>query len=128
MHDIADVNDVRKLVESFYKKVLQDELIGPIFNKIIKESEWPKHLEIMVNFWRTNILFQKAYEGNPMKVHIAVDAKAEGKLSQAHFDRWLKLWRETIDENFTGENAETTKKRAGDMAKLMLYKIESARS
>ena len=127
MHDIHTVTDIRKLVYAFYDKVLNDDLLGPIFNRVVEKDQWPAHLEIMVNFWQTNILFEKSYKGNPMAAHTKVDNKVNHIISQLHFDRWLQLWDKTIDENFEGSNADITKKRAVDMAKLILYKIEQGR-
>ncbi len=127
MHDITDVTDIRILVHAFYKKVLNDDLLSHIFNQVVEESQWPGHLEIMVSFWQTNILFEQTYKGNPMQVHIKVDAQVNHIITQSHFDRWLELWHQTIDENFSGENADITKIRAKDMGKLILYKMEQSR-
>lgn len=127
MHDIHNIDDIRTLVQRFYEKVMLDELLAPVFNAVVEKSQWPEHLEIMVNFWQTNILFEQSYKGNPMAAHIKVDTKVNHSIRPAHFERWLQLWHQTIDENFSGETAEITKKRAGDMAKLILYKIEQER-
>ena len=127
MEDISSIDDIRTLVYRFYEKVMKDELLEPIFNKVVEKSQWPGHLEIMVSFWQTNILFEQSYKGNPMLAHIKVDTKINHGITPAHFERWLQLWKQTIDENFSGETTEITKKRAEDMAKSILYKIELGR-
>ena len=49
--------DVSLLVRTFYAKVRKDELLGPIFNGIIKD--WETHLELLTDFWETNLFFKR---------------------------------------------------------------------
>ena len=42
MKEIISISDIKLLVDSFYDKVREDELLADIFNDIIKEK-WPKH-------------------------------------------------------------------------------------
>jgi len=49
-------------------------------------------------------------------------------LSEAHYERWLQLWGQTIDLLFAGEKAEEAKKRAGMMMQLIRFKTEAART
>src|SRR5690606_24757315 len=96
---IETIDDIRLLVDTFYGKARQDSLIGPIFNDVIGD-QWPVHLEKMYRFWQT-VLFDKehTYFGAPFPPH------AKLPVNQEHFDTWLGLWHETIDEFFTGERA-----------------------
>ncbi len=43
MKDIQDPKDIQYLVDSFYKKVLQDDVIGYIFTEVVAIS-WEKHI------------------------------------------------------------------------------------
>jgi hemoglobin len=45
------------------------------------------------------------------------------KLTPEHFDRWLLLFKSTIDENFEGEKAELAKQRAISIATIMQLNI-----
>ena len=47
--DISTVEDVSQMVNSFYKLIQQDALLGPIFNERL-EGKWDIHLEKMVRF------------------------------------------------------------------------------
>ncbi|MCF4101405.1 group III truncated hemoglobin [Gillisia sp. M10.2A] len=118
--DIEDAEDIKQLVDSFYKKVQQDELIGYIFNDVAKVN-WEKHLPIMYNFWETLLLEKTSFTGNPMLKHRMLSKKTP--LAQEHFDRWLKLWYTTIDASFVGSVAEAAKTRSKSIADLMWYKI-----
>jgi hypothetical protein len=44
-----------------------------------------------------------------------------------HFEKWIELWKKTIEENFVGENADMAIYKAENIAKLMAYKMEMAR-
>lgn len=81
---------ISRLVRSFYGKVRQDELLGPVFDARIRE--WGSHLARMDAFWSSVALMTGIYHGGPMEKHqsLPIDAR--------HFDRWLKLFRETAHE------------------------------
>ncbi len=115
--DLNSLENIKLMVDSFYGKIQKDNLLGPIFNGIIKD-EWPKHLEKMYGFWQTVLLNKRAYSGSPFPPH------AKLPVEKQHFDTWLKLFRETIDENFKGEKADEAKWRAEKMAEMFHYKIE----
>jgi len=114
---ILKLEDIKLLVDSFYTKVREDELLAPIFNKRIGER-WPAHLEKMYKFWQTVLLKEHTYFGSPFPPHAMLP------IDKTHFDQWLALFDKTVDENFTGEKAEEAKWRAGKMAEMFRYKIE----
>lgn len=47
-------SDIDVLVDTFYERVQQDAVIGPIFNAQIED--WPAHLALLKNFWAAVIL------------------------------------------------------------------------
>ena len=114
--DIANIADVRLLVDSFYGKVREDKVIGPIFIGAIGEH-WPAHLDKMYRFWQTVLLGEHTYFGSPFAPH------ARMPLEDRHFEAWLGHWNATVDELFHGPKAEEAKWRAGKMAEMFLSKI-----
>lgn len=114
---IKSIAEVKILVDAFYTKVQKDDLIGPIFNRIIQDK-WPEHLEKMYRFWETVLLNEHTYQGSPFAPH------AKLPLEKEHFERWLALFFETVDEEFEGEKAKEAKWRANKMAEMFHYKIE----
>jgi len=84
---------VRAVVDSFYAQARRDPVIGPVFNRVIAEPEWPRHLATITDFWSSMLLGTGRYFGRPMPKHIAIP-----ELSDAHFARWLALFRETVEE------------------------------
>ena len=57
-----------------------------------------------------------------MGAHFPINEKVA--MEKHHFNTWLKLWKETIDQLFSGEIAESAKNKAENIANLMSYKME----
>jgi len=118
--------DVLWLITSFYDKVRKDELLGPIFNGLIKD--WPHHLEHLTTFWCNQLFIERGtYKGDPIAIHKEVDEFADHKIDEYHFGRWLNLWVQTIDELFEGDNAFILKNRARKMSTHIHLSIFSSR-
>lgn len=111
--DIIDRNDVITFVDRFYDKVKGDALLGPAFAHV----NWQNHLPVMYNFWSSMLLDDQSYRGNPLQRHFQLPIGTE------HFNRWLQLFKETIDENFSGGNASEVKIRAQAIAHVFQIKM-----
>tara|TARA_R100000027_G_scaffold66841_1_gene63668 strand:+ start:670 stop:1065 length:396 start_codon:yes stop_codon:yes gene_type:complete len=114
---IIELDDIKLLVDSFYGKVREDKLLAPIFNNRIGEK-WPEHMEKMYRFWQTVLLGEHTYHGSPFVPH------AQLPVDKEHFNQWMILFNQTIDEHFRGDKAEEARWRAGKMAEMFHYKIE----
>lgn len=122
MPDITTPHDLHQLVGSFYDRVRQDALLGPVFDSRIAPEAWPAHLETITGFWTAALLGQDGgYRGNPGARHIRLPIEA------AHFERWLLLFGQSVDDMFVGEKAEEIKLRAARLGELFQFKIDSAR-
>jgi hemoglobin len=119
MNDIEKRQDIEKLVNSFYEKVLADSSISHFFIDVVPVN-WEKHLPVMYDFWES-IVFEKAlYKGNAMQAHVHLNQKA--KLEKQHFEQWLALFTKTVDELFSGPKAELAKTRALSIATVIQMK------
>lgn len=85
-------SDLQRLVDRFYARVQEDELIGPLFNAAV--GDWPEHLEKLGSFWSSVMNTSGRYKGNPMAAHL----RHASSITPPMFDRWLCLWRETARE------------------------------
>jgi hemoglobin len=81
---------IERLVHTFYGRVREDELIGPIFNA--KVADWDDHLAKLCAFWSSMVLRTGRYDGRPLRPHLMLPL--EGR----HFDRWLDLFERTAGE------------------------------
>jgi hemoglobin len=118
--DLAGRADIERLVNTFYDKIRDDELLGFIFDDVAK-IDWAAHLPKMYAFWETVIFRSAGYTGNPLAVHARlVPLTAMGR---PQFDRWLEIFTATVDGLFSGENADHIKSAASDMANVIHAKI-----
>lgn len=113
MTEIQTRSDIILLMDRFYEKVKQDQLLAPVFAHL----DWPKHLPIMYNFWSSMLLGDQSYQGNPFQKHIGLP------IGPQHFEQWLRIFTTTIDENFTGAIAEEAKGRAQSIAGIFQHKL-----
>lgn len=118
--EILDLKDVKLLVDAFYDKVRNDSYLAPVFNERIGDR-WPQHLEKMYKFWQTILLEEHTYFGSPFTPHALLP------VDHSHFQTWMSLFTQTLDELFVGEKAVEAKWRAGKMAEMFEYKIEHYR-
>lgn len=112
-------DDIKLMVDSFYERVRKDDLIGPIFDEIVK-VDWETHLPRMYTFWETVAFQQAGYKGDPIGKHQAVARQVA--LKAVHFERWLLLFDETVDALFDGRIAEMVKHRAQIMSHAIMFK------
>ncbi|MFS4466776.1 group III truncated hemoglobin [Maribacter sp. 2210JD10-5] len=118
---ITDRDDVQTLVRTFYSKIRKDDTLGPIFNNII--VDWEAHLELLTDFWETQLFLKRKYHGNPVTAHQEMDEKMHHSISSEHFGLWLNIWFETIDTLFEGETAWIAKNRAQKMSTMLYLQI-----
>src|ERR1700754_4186708 len=114
--DITDRSDIQLLIDSFYEKVKKDPLIGYLFNEVAK-VDWPHHLPRMYDFWESVIFQTAGFNGNPMAAHIRLHQQSP--LKKEHFEQWLTLFKQTVDEHFEGEKAELARQRAVSIGTVM---------
>jgi hemoglobin len=118
-HDITNLEDIKLFVDEFYVKVKDDEVLGPVFNGVI--TDWGPHLEKMYMFWNAALFGVAGFKGNPFAKHAPLPISAE------HFNRWLDLFKSTIDERFEGPIALDAKNRATLMAAMFLSRLQHMR-
>jgi hemoglobin len=121
MKDIESYEDIKKVIDEFYNRVQKDDLIGPVFLERIP-GDWQLHLTIMYDFWYTVLFAKAAYRGQPFIKHATLPIHKE------HFDRWIALFHQTIDELYTGKITEDAKQRAVKMSLLFEEKLKEIRS
>ncbi len=114
-----DENVLETLVQRFYGRVREDDLLGPIFAERI--SDWGPHLERMAAFWSSVALMSGRYHGKPVPKHVGLPVKAE------HFDRWQALFRLTAREVCTPAGAEHVIERAERIARSLRMAVEDSR-
>ena len=97
MRDIESKEDIAFLMNEFYSKMLKDDLIGYIFTDVA-QLNLKKHLPSLTNFWENMLLNANGYKKNVMDIHFQLNTKE--KLQAIHFNRWLALLAETVNEHY----------------------------
>jgi hemoglobin len=77
----------------------------------------------MYAFWETVLFRSDGYTGNPIAAHAKL--LPQTAMGREQFDRWLLLFRATVDDLFAGEKAEHIKNCAADMANVIYSKINA---
>ncbi len=120
--DIQTVEDIKLMVDTFYEKVNQDkELLSPVFNDYARVN-WETHLPRMYAFWNNVLFGVGGYKGNPFQKHIPLP------IDGRHFEAWIELFVENVDEHFAGPVAQDAKVRARSIAHIFQSKLELIKS
>jgi hemoglobin len=108
--DIETREDCERLVRAFYGRTLTDPMIGWIFTDVAK-LDLEEHVPTITSFWATMLLDEeRTYYGGAFAPHVSLHRKVG--LKAPHFERWLMLWRTTVDELFAGPRADEAKAHA----------------
>jgi hemoglobin len=111
--DISTEADIELWMNTFYEKLLKDEITAPVFANL----DLPAHMPKLVHFWAFVLLDKEGYKTNVFEKHIHLN------LQKIHFDTWLKHFIATTDEMFEGEKAETAKQRVTMLAITFYHKL-----
>jgi hemoglobin len=120
--DIETRADVERLVRAFYGRALTDPIIGFIFTDVAK-LDLEAHVPRIASFWETVLLGNRTYRGGAFGPHAELHAKVE--LREGHFERWLQLWFETVDEMFSGDRANLAKIHALRVGRAFHQRLQS---
>lgn len=115
--DEATLHD---LVHGFYGKVRRDPVLGPIFAARI--TDWEPHLDRMMAFWSSVALMTGRYHGRPVPAHTPLP------IHGPHFDRWLRLFRQTAHEVCTPAGAVHVIERAERIARSLHIAVSEAQA
>ena len=129
MRDISTREDIQFLILEFYKKIREDDLLGPFFNgTFTTEKAWEHHYPILIDFWEQNLFGVQKFTGNPTLAHHQVDKRFNFSMSKEHFDRWVEIWTANVDMHFAGSKVELSKEKLGRLRIGMYEKVLQTRS
>jgi hemoglobin len=115
-HDLDSRADIHDLVVGFYREIVFDELLEPVFGEVA-EVDWALHIPKLIDYWCRVLLRQPGYGGSILEAHQHVhDLKP---LRIEHFQRWYGLWTESIDARWTGPHADQAKEHAARIGKTL---------
>ncbi len=118
--DIRNKEDIEVVVRHFYQKVKTDAVISSFFSDIMV-PDWEKHINKMCTFWENILFYTGEYKGDPLATHRNIHRQQT--TYKAHFDAWLQLLNQSVNDHYSGPNAEKMKRHATAIASVMLQKI-----
>lgn len=97
--DLDTPKHIRTFIDSFYAKVLKDDVLAHIFLDVAG-IDVDVHIPIICQYWQKLLLGDKTYQRHTMNIHRDVHEKFP--FTEKEFDRWLRLFRETAEAEFSG--------------------------
>lgn len=119
-NDISNREDLHLIVSEFYKKLLINNEIKHFFEKFNDKAILEEHLNTLVDFWDNILFYSGTYNKNAMQPHVNLHQKKP--FSKHHFEIWLDLFNQSIDNQFIGNNVHALKTRALSIATIMRIK------
>lgn len=120
VRDLDTPEEVAEMVRRFYQGVAQDDLLGPMFNDVA-QVDWAEHLPKLTRFWCRALLGIEGYQGNPFRAHQLVSDQAP--FTTAHFNRWLEMFHETVEDGWVGPNADRALQLAHRVAEVHHHQL-----
>ena len=118
--DLDTPEAIAELLDAFYRKVLADDRLRTLFVDVA-DIELETHLPHIRAYWCKLLLGERdGYRRNMVARHLALHARHPLQIDD--FERWLKLFRETVNADFTGPSADRAKtlatRIAGNLVRL----------
>jgi hemoglobin len=125
MRDLDSPAAIDTFVDAFYRRVLADPLLAPLFLEVAG-VRLEDHLPRIKAYWRKMLLGDADYRRHMMAKHRAVDARVP--FSDEQYARWLAHFEATLGEAYEGPGAERAKTLARRIAGNMRRNLETTRS
>src|SRR5689334_1673615 len=115
MYHTVTEDSIAAVVDTFYGRIREAQLLGPIFAGAIG-SDWEPHLHKMKTFWSSVLPASRTYQAKPMIAPLQVP-----RLPPRHFERWLQLWRGTVTALCADEVASLFNRKAQMIGERLLH-------
>ena len=120
--DLDCRENIERFVDLFYRRMLADEQLAPIFVDVA-EIDLAVHLPHIKDYWCKLLLGEQGYQRHTMNIHRQLHGKRP--LQKQDFQRWLAFFIATVDADFAGERAERAKQVAASIAANMEKSLPS---
>lgn len=118
--DLDTRAEVHDLVIDFYRAIVFDDLLGPVFDEVA-EVDWTVHIPRLIDYWSRVVLGQRGYDGYVLAAHEHVHELES--FTPVLFDRWYSLWIECVDASWEGPHAERAKRHAARTARALAHRL-----
>jgi len=102
-HDLTTRSQVHDLVVEFYREVVMDELLEPVFSDVA-EVDWTIHMPRLVDYWCGILLGATRPRVSTTVVHRRLHEQAP--IRPEHCDRWYSMWTRCVRASWSGPHAD----------------------
>jgi hemoglobin len=107
-------DEIRKVVEDFFRSARADPLLGPVFDRHVRDGS--RHIDKMVDFWSSALRGTARYRGTPLVAHTGLP-----NLSAEMFRRWLLLFARSTEAFASAECRERANSLANQIAESLWW-------
>ena len=107
-------DEIRTVVQDFYRSARTDPLLGPVFDQHV--GDWSRHIDKMVDFWSYALRGTARYRGTPLVAHTGLP-----NLSAEMFRRWLLLFGRSTQAFAGAECRERANSLANQIAESLWW-------
>jgi hemoglobin len=115
--DLDTPEEIFELVTRQYADVVQDDLLQPYFDFGPGFIDWQAHIGAVTDYWCHVLLYAPSYEIDAIELHRHLHD--EHPFTPELFDRWLEIFRDSVESGWSGPGATSAVRRATGMARAM---------
>jgi hemoglobin len=119
--DLDTADEIFEMVTRQYADVVQDDILQPYFTFGPGFIDWQAHIGAVADYWCHVLLYAPSYAIDAIEIHRPLHDR--DPFTPELFDRWLEIFRDTVDSGWTGPSATSAKKRATGMAWVMAHRF-----
>lgn len=110
--DITTPTHVHDLVVTFYREVVFDEVLEPMFGEVA-EVDWAEHIPKLIDYWCWILFGTGSPTGAVTRAHRHLHGLSP--VQREHCDRWFDLWCRSIDAHWAGPTADHARSHAATL-------------
>ena len=110
--DLTTRPQVHDLVVDFYREIVFDELLEPMFGEVA-EVDWANHIPRLIDYWCRILFGTKEYVGQVTAVHRHLHSLEA--VRPEHCDRWFTMWSAAVDRHGVGPTSDHAKSHAATL-------------
>lgn len=118
--DLVTRSHVHDLVVDFYREIVFDELLEPMFGEVA-EVDWATHIPRLIDYWCRILFGTKEYAGQVTAIHRHLHSLEA--VRPEHCDRWFNMWIAAVDRHGAGPTSEHAKRHAATLMAGMAKRI-----
>lgn len=119
--DLDTPEEIEEMVTRQYTDVVMDDLLSPYFDLGPGFADWLALIGAVTDYWCHVLLYAPGYDIDAIEVHRPLHDGAP--FTPELFDRWLRIFLDTVETGWSGPIATIAEKRGTGMAWAMAQRF-----